>query len=67
LRNIVVDLAWSANVKQIAFFHRRSTHNDFNLMNIYEKAQKYLSAVAPENRLNMFLARAGLTINMLVG
>jgi len=62
---IGVDLALEANVKQIAFFHHEPTYSDFKLMNIYEKTQKYLNAIAPDSRLNMFLAREGLTVNML--
>lgn len=62
---IGVDLALEAGVKQIAFFHHEPTYNDFKLLNIFEKTQKYLNTISPENNLNMFLAREGLTINML--
>ncbi len=62
---IGVDLALEAGVKQIAFFHHEPTYSDFKLVNIYEKTEKYLSAIAPESRLKMFLAREGLTVNIL--
>ena len=62
---IGVDLALEAGVKQISFFHHEPTYSDFKLLNIFEKTQKYLNTISPENNLNMFLAREGLTINML--
>lgn len=62
---IGVDLALEAEVKQIAFFHHEPTYSDFKLVNIFEKTEKYLSAIAPDSSLKMFLAREGLTVNLL--
>ncbi|MGV7220080.1 MAG: MBL fold metallo-hydrolase [Nitrospinales bacterium] len=62
---IGVDLALEANVKRIAFFHHEPTYSDFKLVSIFEKTKKYLNTIAPNNSLDMFLAREGLTINML--
>lgn len=62
---IGVDLAVEAEVKKIAFYHHEPTYSDFKLVNIFEQTIKYLKAIAPKCKLNMFLAREGMTVDML--
>ena len=62
---IGVDLAVEAEVKKIAFYHHEPTYSDFKLVNIFEQTKKYLKAIAPKCKLNMFLAREGMTVDML--
>ena len=62
---IGVDLAVEAEVKKIAFYHHEPTYSDFKLVNIFEQTKKYLKAIAPNCKLNMFLAMEGMTVDML--
>jgi hypothetical protein len=60
-----VDLAVSANVKQIAFFHHDPRYDDFKLVDIFSQTQQYLKSIAPESNLKMYLAYEDLTMDMI--
>ena len=62
---IGVDLAVDANVKQIAFFHHEPRYSDSKLVDIFSQTKKYLKPIAPESKLEMFLAYEGLTVDMM--
>ncbi|PIR01208.1 MAG: MBL fold metallo-hydrolase [Nitrospinae bacterium CG11_big_fil_rev_8_21_14_0_20_45_15] len=62
---IGIDLAVEANVKSIAFFHHEPTYDDFKLVEILDRSRKYLKLVGAQSNLDMFLAREGLTLDLL--
>lgn len=62
---IGVDLAVDANVKQIAFYHHEPDYSDFKLKEIFRQTQKYLKPIAPQSKLEMFLAYEGLTVDLM--
>ena len=62
---IGVDLAVDANVKQIAFFHHEPRYSDFKLTEIFSQTKKYLKPIAPDSKLEMFLAYEGLTVDLM--
>jgi len=61
---IGVDLAVDAHVKKIAFFHHEPRYSDFKLIDIFAQTKKYLKPIAPESKLDMFLAYEGLTVDL---
>ena len=62
---IGLDLAVDAKVKSIAFYHHEPTYDDFKLVEIFEQAKKYLKPVSPDSNLELFLAREGLTVDLM--
>ncbi|GJL80062.1 MAG: hydrolase [Nitrospinaceae bacterium] len=64
---IGVDLAVDANVKEIAFFHHEPKYSDFKLTDIFAETKKYLKPIAPDSKLEMFLAHEGLAVDMMKG
>ena len=62
---IGVDLAVDAGVKNIAFFHHEPTYDDAKLVEIFRQTEKYLKPLAPQSKLNMFLAQEGLTFDLM--
>ncbi len=62
---IGVDLALSANVKRLSFYHHEPTYSDMKLMSVMGQTKKYLKAIAPDNRLELMISHEGRTIDLL--
>lgn len=64
---IGIDLAVDANVKQIAFYHHEPRYSDFKLVDILAQTKKYMKPIAPDSKLEMFLAYEGLAVDIMQG
>jgi phosphoribosyl 1,2-cyclic phosphodiesterase len=59
-----VDLSIQARVKNVALFHHEPDNDDFEIMALYRKSVRYKKENYPENNMEIFLAREGLTFEL---
>lgn len=61
---IGIDFALEAKVKTLALFHHEPSHDDYKLMNTFDRAIRYLHNLDVGDELKVIMAREGLVIEL---